>query len=142
MQWTGGVNAGFSKAKPWLPVPASAKTHNVETELKDPDSVLNFYRQLLALRHNEPALLEGDYFPLNEDDPNVFAYLRRYKGEAVMVVLNMSASAQKINLFLGPAGFTAPKVSILLNNAHAPVVGTPEGLSMQPFSAFVAKVTQ
>jgi len=142
MQWNGALNAGFSKAKPWLPVPPSAKTHNVETELKDPDSVLNFYRQLLALRHNEPALLEGDYFALNEDDPNVFAYLRRYKGQAVMVVLNMSASPQKVNLFLGPAGFTAPKVSILLDNAHAPVVGTSEGLAMQPFSAFVAKITQ
>ena len=142
MQWTDGVNAGFSKVKPWLPVPASAKTHNVEVEAKDPDSVLNFYRQLLALRHKEPALLEGDYFPINEDDPNVFAYLRRYKGEAIMVVLNMSASAQKANFYLGPAGFTAPKLSILLNNGHAPVVGTPEGLAMPPFSAFVAKVTQ
>ena len=118
------------------------KTHNVESETKDPDSVLNFYRQLLALRHKEPTLLEGDYFPLNEDDPNVFAYLRRYKGEAIMVVLNMSASPQKANFYLGPAGFTAPKISILLNNAHAPVVGTPEGLSLPPFSAMLAKIAQ
>ncbi len=142
MQWNAGVNAGFSKAKPWLPVPASAQTHNVESETKDPDSVLNFYRQLLVLRHKEPTLLEGDYFPLNEEDPNVFAYLRRYKGEAIMVVLNMSASPQKANFYLGPAGFTAPKISILLNNAHAPVVGTPEGLSLPPFSAMLAKIAQ
>jgi alpha-glucosidase len=142
MQWTAGSNAGFSKAKPWLPVPASAQTHNVESETKDPDSVLNFYRQLLALRHKEPTLLEGDYFPLNEDDPNVFAYLRRYKGEATMVVLNMSATPQKVNLYLGPAGFTTPKISILLNNTHAPVVGTPEGLSLPPFSAMIGKITQ
>jgi len=66
----------------------------VETESKDPDSVLSFYRQLLTMRHKESALLEGDYLALNENDQNVFAYLRRYKGEAVLVVLNMSNTAQ------------------------------------------------
>jgi hypothetical protein len=59
-----------------------------------------------------------------------------------MVVLNMSATPQKVNLYLGPAGFTTPKISILLNNAHAPVVGTPEGLSLPPFSAMIGKITQ
>ncbi|HZC65507.1 MAG TPA: alpha-glucosidase C-terminal domain-containing protein, partial [Candidatus Dormibacteraeota bacterium] len=142
MQWTNGTNAGFSKTKPWLPVPASAKTHNVETESKDPDSVLNFYRQLLAMRHKEPALLEGDYLALNEDDPNVFSYLRRYKGEAILVVLNMSNSPQNVRFDFAPAGFAAPKLQVLLSNAHAPVTSSADGLALQPFSAFVAKVTQ
>ena len=142
MQWTDGVNAGFSTVKPWLPVPASAKTHNVETEAKDPDSILNFYRQLLALRHKEPTLLEGDYFAINEDDPNVLVYLRRYKDEAIMVVLNMSATQQKVQFNLAPAGFSAPKLSLLLTNAHAPVTAASDGLTMQPFAVFIAKVTK
>jgi alpha-glucosidase len=141
MQWTEGVNAGFSKAKPWLPVPDSAKTHNVETESKDPDSVLSFYRQLLTMRHKEPALLEGDYLALNEDDPNVFAYLRRYKGEAILVVLNMSNAAQNARFDFAPAGFSAPKLSVLLTNAHAPVTPSADGLALQPYSAFIAKIT-
>jgi len=142
MQWTDGLNAGFSKAKPWLPVPDSAKTHNVETESKDPDSVLSFYRQLLTMRHKEPALLEGDYLALNEDDPNVFAYLRRYKGEAILVVLNMSNTAQNARFDFAPAGFSAPKLSVLLTNAHAPVTASADGLALQPYSAFIAKITQ
>jgi len=141
MQWTDGPNAGFSKAKPWLPVPASAQTHNVETEAKDPDSMLNFYRKLLAMRHNEPTLLEGDYFPLNNDDPNVLAYLRRYKGEATLVVLNMSATPQKVGFDLAPAGFATPKLTESLNNAHAKTAAGADGLSMQPFGMFIAKVT-
>jgi alpha-glucosidase len=142
MQWTDGVNAGFSKAKPWLPVPESAKTHNVETESKDPDSVLSFYRQLLAMRHKEPALLDGDYLALNDDDANVFAYLRRYKGEAILVVLNMSNTAQNARFDFGPAGFSAPKLSVLLTNAHAPVTSSADGLALQPYSAFIGKITQ
>jgi alpha-glucosidase len=142
MQWTSGVNAGFSKAKPWLPVPESAKTHNVETESKDPDSVLSFYQQLLTMRHKEPSLLEGDYLALNEDDPNVFAYLRRYKGEAILVVLNMSNTAQNARFDFAPAGFSAPKLSVLLTNAHAPVTASADGLALQPYSAFIAKITQ
>jgi alpha-glucosidase len=142
MQWTDGPNAGFSKAKPWLPVPPSAQTHNVESEAKDPDSMLNFYRKLLAMRHSEPTLLEGDYFPLNNDDPNVFAYLRRYKGEATLVVLNMSAAPQNVGFDLAPAGFATPKLTELLNNAHAKTVPAPDGLVLQPFGIFIAKVTQ
>src|SRR5262249_56771125 len=44
MQWNSGPNGGFTNGKPWLPVPESAKTHNVEMESKDPQSVLLFYK--------------------------------------------------------------------------------------------------
>src|SRR6202050_2037816 len=58
MQWDDSPNAGFSQTTPWLPVPASYKTHNVASELQDPNSILQFYRHLLALRHQEHALLD------------------------------------------------------------------------------------
>jgi len=79
MQWDSSDNGGFSKAAPWLPVPATAKTHNVADELKDPDSILNFYRKLLKLRRTNRALLDGSYSPINENDQYVLSYLRVYK---------------------------------------------------------------
>ncbi len=142
MQWNGGVNAGFSVAKPWLPVPASAITHNVASEMKDPESVLSFYRKLLALRHTEPALLDGDYVSINDDNPNVLAYLRRYKGEAILVMLNMSATEQKARFDLAATGFVEPKVSVLLTSFHKQVKGMFMELPMEPYSAFIAKVTK
>ena len=142
MQWNGGQNAGFSRTKPWLPVPPSAKTHNVATEKKDPNSVLSFYRQLLMLRHKEPALLEGSYLALNESDPNVLCYVRRYKDEAILVVLNMSASEQKVQFDLSPLGFTAPRLNILLTSFHKPLSGMTDALPMEPYSAFIAKITK
>ncbi len=104
MQWNDTPNAGFTKGIPWLPIPVSYKTHNVATEQKDPNSILVFYQDLLKLRHTNQALLDGDYVALNENDPNVLSYLRRYKDQAVLVVLNMSAESQKASFNLGGAG--------------------------------------
>jgi len=141
MQWNDGANAGFSKAKPWLPVPPSYKTHNVASEQKDNNSVLSFYRQLLAMRHKEAALLEGNYVALNADDPNVFTYVRRYKDEAILVVLNMSAKDQKVQFDLSPLGFSAPKLSVLLTDLHKPLTGMADGLPMEPYTVFIAKIS-
>jgi len=142
MQWNEDVNAGFSVTKPWLPVPGSASTHNVADEMKDPDSVLSFYRKLLALRHTEAALLDGDYVSLNEDNPKVLTYLRRYKGEAILVILNMSATVQRVPFDLSGTGFSAPKLEVLLTSFHKQVKGMFAEMPMEPYSAFIAKVTK
>lgn len=142
MQWNGSENAGFSTVKPWLPVPASAGRHNVAEEMKDPDSVLSFYRALLELRHSEAALLDGDYVPLNQDNPNVLTYLRRYQGEAILVILNMSATEQRVPFDLSDAGFSAPKLEVLLTSFHKRVKGMFAQMPMEPYSAFLAKVTK
>jgi len=142
MQWNDSANAGFSKAKPWLPVPASYKTHNVASEQEDGNSVLSFYRQLLALRHKEPALLEGSYLALNENDPNVLTYVRKYKDEAILVVLNMSATEQKVQFDLWPLGFSAPRLSVLLTSFHKPLMGMTDALPIEPYSVFIAKIAK
>jgi alpha-glucosidase len=139
MQWNDSENAGFSAATPWLPVPPSYKTRNVETEKKDPDSILNFYRRLLALRHIDPALLEGEYVALNESDANVLSYLRRYKNEAVLVVLNMSATAQTAKFDLAPQGFAKAKATTLLTTMKAAPVGIDQ-IALAPFAVYIAKL--
>jgi glycosidase len=139
MQWKNEPNAGFSKSAPWLPVPASYATHNVEVERKDPGSILNFYKRILALRHSHPALLEGAYVPLNQDDPNVLSYLRTYKGKAVLVVLNMSGTDQKITFDLAKHGFIAAKLQPL---AVSDAEVADSGVHLQPFGAFVGEVVK
>ena len=141
MQWSNEANAGFTRATPWLPVPASAATHNVASEKQDADSILQFYQHLLALRHQNRALLDGDYVPLNPDDPNVLSYLRRYQGEAVLVVLNMSANPQKVRLELGPQGFPAARAQTLLSTAgHGE--SAVSALSLEPFAVYIAEITK
>src|ERR1700686_97729 len=143
MQWSTATNAGFSNAKPWLPVPPSYKSHNVETEVNAPNSVLSVYRQLLAMRHTEPALVNGTYTALNEDDPNVLSYLRKDNDQAILVMLNMSNTPQKVKLNLEPQGFASPKLSVLLSPFQLPAsAGTAETVDLAPFGAIIAKVTR
>ncbi len=140
MQWNDSANAGFSSAAPWLPVDERHKTYNVETERKDPKSILNYYRQLLAMRHTNPALLDGNYIALNEDDANVLSYVRSYKGENVVVVLNMSASTQKISLNLAAKGITAKAGNTLLASFPAPETMNVTEISVEPFGAWIGEL--
>jgi alpha-glucosidase len=141
MQWDASQNAGFSETKPWLPVPSSYKTHNVATELKNSDSILNFYKRVLALRHEDTALREGDYIALNENDPNVLSYLRRYKDEAVLVVLNMSASPQKVSFDLTAQGLTASKATTVLTTGKANrQAASLRSVSLEPFEVYIGKI--
>jgi alpha-glucosidase len=142
MQWNDSVNGGFSQVSPWLPVPASYKTHNVASEVKDPDSVLQFYKRLLSLRHREPALLEGDYVALNQDNPNVLSYVRRYKSEAVLVVLNMSNAAQAISFDLSAEGFPSARTETLLTTLSTPPTGRLEQVALEPFAVYIARITR
>jgi alpha-glucosidase len=143
MQWSDAPNAGFSKAKPWLPVPNSYKTHNVATESKNPDSVLNFYKQVLALRHKNDALTEGSYVPLNDADAKVLAYLRKYEGKAVLVVLNMSGAAHEVKLDLAAQGLSNENVQELMSTASKAQKGNaPLKVSLHPFGVYIAEVTK
>ena len=138
MQWDSSENAGFSKATPWLPVPPAYKTHNVADESKDPDSVLEFYKKVLKLRHTNAALLDGSYTAINESDANVLSYLRVYKGEAVVVALNMSGTPQKLNLDLKRNGFTAAKSLLATRKSGAKA----SEVSLEPYGVFIGELTK
>ncbi len=143
MQWNDSANAGFSTADPWLPVPPSFKTRNVEAELKDPDSILQFYKHLLILRRQDPSLREGEYIPLSEDRPDVVSYLRRYKNQAVLVVLNMSGTEQKVSFDLAKQGFSGGKATTLLTTLSTHPKEVPlAAVSLEPFAVYIAKVTK
>jgi alpha-glucosidase len=139
MQWSSDENAGFSSAPPWLPVGDRYKSYNVETEKRDPNSILNYYRQLIAIRHTNPVLLDGGYVPLNEDDPNVLAYLRGYKGENVVVALNMSSTPQKVHMDLASKGIKAKSLKTILSSFSAPIEIDPAEITIAPFGAWIGE---
>jgi alpha-glucosidase len=105
MQWANAPSAGFSPdgVQTWLPInPSYAQGVNVADQLDDPDSLLTFYRRMLRLRKETPALVAGDYTPLHEEAEDYLAFLRRSEanGQTCLVVLNMSNQAHTLSLDL------------------------------------------
>ena len=139
MQWDATPKAGFTTGRPWLAIPPSAATRNVETELKDPGSVLVFHRELIALRREQPALREGDYHALNTDNPKVLSYLRTYRDQAVLVVVNLSAEKRSTAFDLAALGWDGSRSKVLLGSgSRLPEAGLPGEVG--PFGVVVAEV--
>ncbi|HOT43573.1 MAG TPA: alpha-glucosidase [Spirochaetota bacterium] len=95
MQWSAEENAGFSTAEPWIPVADTYRSVNVLDQEKDPGSVLSWYRTLIKLRRERPALHRGSLRFIG-DDPDVLAYLREQDGEKIFVALNFSGKMKDI----------------------------------------------
>jgi alpha-glucosidase len=98
MQWNAGVNAGFSEAKPWLPVADDYKEYNAEIESADPRSLLNLYRKLIWYRNKSVVLQKGTYRSFDTENDNIFGYVREYDEKKIIVLLNFSGKEQKMSL--------------------------------------------
>jgi alpha-glucosidase len=119
MQWDSFKNAGFSTSDhPWLPVPPSAKQYNVALEKKAANSILNVYKELIALRRTNPALHDGSYTSVNNDHANVLSFVRKAPGgQTVLVALNMSAKMQAIKYDLTAQGVRGDTAKTLLTTS-------------------------
>ena len=96
MQWTGGKNLGFSTAEPsqlYLPVDSAPDAPNVAAEERDPASLLNRVRRLIALKHTEPALAAyAEFVPLYaKENTYPFVYARASGGNKLLIVINPAA---------------------------------------------------
>ncbi|MDD3244302.1 MAG: alpha-glucosidase [Eubacteriales bacterium] len=92
MQWDESPNAGFSAGTPWLGVNPNYRRINARAQRKDPLSVWSFYRRLIALRKENPALIYGDFTPLCDPaQEDVLLYTRSFGQETWLVVHNWSA---------------------------------------------------
>lgn len=90
MQWDATVQAGFTSGTPWIDVNPNYTYINVSDAAKDPNSILHFYRQLIALRKNSEVLRTGDFTLLLPEDPQLFAYSRSLGEEKILVCCNFS----------------------------------------------------
>ncbi len=115
MQWSRGPYAGFSGVRPWFHVNPNYLRINAESEEKDPDSILHFYRKCLQLRKNSDVLLWGDYHEYFPKSKQLFMYGRRLEGrdEQILVLCSFSRKAIPYRL---PKGLDESSAELLLCN--------------------------
>ena len=111
--WSAAANGGFTTGTPWLKVGSECREVNVETEDADPDSVLNFYRELIAARHGRPAVIHGDTVWIEPGSDEHMSYVRVYGDSKIASLNNFSAEEVIVDL---PLGLRSEEAEIILSN--------------------------
>jgi oligo-1,6-glucosidase len=109
MQWDESPNGGFTAAaKAWLAVNPNYKEINARQALADQNSIYNYFKKMIELRKNTPALIYGDYKDLDPQNPTVFVYTRSLVADKFLVVLNLSKNNLAYTL---PEGLKAGRLA-------------------------------
>lgn len=135
MQWTDSENAGFTTGIPWLKVNPNYKSINVENQLKDENSVLSYYKKLLALRKSaeyKEIFTYGTFTPLFENEENIFAYERNLNDNSVIILANFGSKETILHFE------KTVNLSILLNNLEKAFIKEDE-ITLLPCQVIVAQ---
>ncbi len=117
--WDDSPNGGFTTGTPWLRLGSEYRTVNVAAEDADPDSVLNFYRKLLRVRHGRECIIRGETEWIGLDSDEHMSYLRKADGEVLASLNNFSDHEVTVSL---PSGLVPEKGKILLSNCGRTVL--------------------
>lgn len=128
VHWDSSPNAGFTTGRPWIDVNSNYTTINAASQADDPNSILNWYRKLIALRNSDKTLVYGNFKAL-EITRHVFVYRREVEGRSITVLLNFSDKPRKADysgrLVLSSydrssySGTLEPYEAVLLENGRA-----------------------
>ena len=94
MQWNARPNAGFTAGNPWLPLTRDYKVRNVDAQLNQASSTLSFYKDLIKLRKQHPALYAGKINLIDVENEDLLVYERIEGSERMLIVLNFSRRTQ------------------------------------------------
>jgi alpha-glucosidase len=144
MQWdASNPQAGFSSnPSTWLPVPPNHKTINVQAELADPNSLLNWHKQLISMRRKRDSIRDGGIVMLDTTNPSVLSYVRTAPPghHNIVIALNMTAQPQSIALDLTTAGIKEKLMRTLLTNEPSLQGATSTSITLPPFATWIGEV--
>jgi alpha-glucosidase len=141
MQWTPGPNAGFTgpDVKPWLPVPSSSTTTNVETEKAEPNSLYNWYKAIIRLKKTNAAFAQGDDTMLDRRNSKVLSWKRQSAGAPpIVVAMNFTAEPQTVNL-VGP-GLPDGPLTTLLKTPGAAEPPSLKAIPLGPYGVYIGQL--
>lgn len=132
MQWNDQPNGGFSDHQPWISSNPNARYINVANEVEQPDSVLNFYRQLIHLRLKDPILLNGQYQLIETHDHQSFVYQREENHVGYLVITNLSDQPATVTI----SDRYQNRQLVLTNTTEKQQSST---MALKPWSAYLYK---
>ena len=132
MQWSAAPNAGFSEHTPWISVPENHSYINAEAEQQDADSILQYYKKLVALRKQERIISEGSISFSHLEHPYVFAYQRTLDNQSLLVFNNWSTETVVLE--------ELPSGSEKILGNYQDDMQTDNKLTLRPYESIVYRV--
>lgn len=131
MQWTAGVNAGFSTERPWLGVNPDSSEWNAESQIGEKDSIFSFYKEMIALRKSSEAIRRGDLRFILPDDPAIFAFERTLGSESYFLIADFSSDPVPFPVDLSGYG------DVVVSNTGR--VAIDKDMVLEPYEAIVIR---
>lgn len=129
MQWDNSKYAGFSDHKPWL-MPTNQDEVNVKDEFAHGE-IFAYYQKLIKLRKTQPIIAQGNFEPLMIDDKQVFAYLRNYQDQTLIVLNNFYGKSTTVEL---PDKLCKQDSTVLISN-YDNAIGLQKQIELQPYQS-------
>ena len=139
VQWDASAEAGFTAGIPWIAVNPDYTDVNAAAQVGRDGSVFEHYRQLIALRHADPVVTDGEFALLLPEHPAIWAFVRRGRDAELLVAANFSAEAVSATLPLD-AGWAAAEVVLASHPDRSPQ--PPPELALAPWESVVWRRTR
>ncbi len=133
MQWNSEVSAGFTTGTPWLPLSPDSARVNAATLADDQQSILSLYKHLIALAHQEPALVQGQYQPLDLENPKILGFQRIHGHDRITTIINFSDQPVELN------AATAGATIVLSSYLDSPQTVNDGQLSLRPYEGVILR---
>ncbi|MBS5793755.1 MAG: alpha,alpha-phosphotrehalase [Clostridiales bacterium] len=132
IQWSDEENAGFTKGTPWMPISNNYKEINAQNCLNDKFSIFYHYKKLIQLRKEYDIISNGTFKMILEDNNKIFAYIREYKNEKLLVINNFYG--ENVNITLNKELIRENK--ILISNYKEQNI-LKENMEIKPYESIV-----
>ncbi|WP_237979405.1 oligo-1,6-glucosidase [Bacillus thuringiensis] len=136
MQWDDQNHAGFTTGEPWITVNPNYKEINVKQAIQNKDSIFYYYKKLIELRKNNEIIVYGSYDSILENNPSIFAYVRTYGEEKLLVIANFTAEEC---VFEMPEDINYSEAEVFIHNYDVEN-GSIDNMTLRPYEAMVFKL--
>ena len=135
MQWEHSLMAGFTTAnQTWLKLNPNYTKINVADQLKDADSILNFYKKLIRVRKDNPLFVYGTYELLLANHPRLFVYTRKLGSKKAIVINNFSSKSTRFKV---PGSVAYSSSELVLNNYAVADLKLRKEFTLKPYETRV-----